>query len=69
MRETVNDLQEVSTNLTQAEFKGYCKGMSVKWVIRAADDAAKYPNAHKRVKFWDNAYEKYKHNCEQDGGL
>ena len=63
MQEAANNLQEVSTNLTTAEFKGFCKGMSIKWIIKAVDEKDKYPRAHLRVKFWDNAYEKYKHNC------
>jgi len=63
MQETTNNLQEVSANLTVAEFKGFCKGMSVKWIIKAIDEPAEYPGAQKRVHFWEGAYEKYKHNC------
>ena len=55
MQETSNNLQEVSTNLTRAEFKGFFKGMSIKWIIKAFDEPYKYTRENKRAKFWERA--------------
>lgn len=64
MKECPNNLNKLAMNLTKDEFLGYCKGMSLHWFFKLVDDRKRNPTAHKRVRFWDESYEKYKHNCK-----
>lgn len=64
MKECSNNIRRIALNLTEHEFKGYCKAMSLHWFFKTVDDPSRNPTAHKRVKFWDAAFDKYKHNCE-----
>lgn len=64
MDETSNNLQRISINLTKAEFEGFCKGMSLQWLFRAIDGTSRNTRVSKKLKFWDDAYEKYSHNCK-----
>lgn len=52
------------SNLTNDEFKGYCKGMSIHWLFKALGDSEKIDG--KRVAFWDEAHDKYKHHCKNN---
>lgn len=51
-------------SLSCEEFRGYCKAMSLHWFFKAFDDPSRNPTAHKRVKFWDGAYDKYSQHCD-----
>jgi len=64
MDETSHNMHRISMNLTKVEFDGFCKGMSLQWLFRAADDTSRNTRAGKKLKFWDRAYDKYSHNCK-----
>ena len=64
MKESNTNIQRVAVNLTCTEFHGYCKGMAVEWLLRAADDNTRTERANKKFAFWDSAYDKYKHTCK-----
>lgn len=63
MKESKNNIERIALNLTDEQFKGYCYGMSLHWLFKSMDDHNENIPARKRVKFWDGAYDKYKHNC------
>lgn len=64
MKECNYNIQRIATNLTSDEFKAYCKAMSLHWFFKMVDYPSRNPTAHKRVKWWEGAYDKHKHNCE-----
>lgn len=64
MKECDNNIQRIALNLTEQEFKGYCKGMALHWWFKKIDDPTRSSIVHRRIKFWDSAFEKHKHNCE-----
>ena len=61
MKECDANLTRIALNLTDEQFKGYCKGMSLHWLFKSLRGNV---SAGKRVKFWDRAYNKHKSSCE-----
>ena len=64
MEEAQNNLNKIAINLTCAEFKGYCKGMSVHWFFKCENNKQGNARAFNRSVFREGAYDKYKYNCK-----
>ena len=62
MEECNNNISNIALNLTKVEFKGYCKGMELHWFFKANESTYGH-TAYKRSKWWNSAYDKYKHDC------
>lgn len=56
-------IQSIALNLTEEQFKGYCKGNSLNRLKRSIgkNDAS---HQIKSMKWWDGAFDKYKHLCK-----
>ncbi len=55
-------IEFISINLTDCEFRGFCKGMELVYYRRA--QTREHPlYAIKSIKWWKGAYSKHRHNC------
>jgi len=58
-----HNVEFIALNLTDEEFKGFCKGMEMIYLRRSMTKRDSR-HANKSMGWWDSAYDKYRHNCK-----
>lgn len=58
-------VSSIAMNLTEVEFRGYCEGMQVVYILRAERGRNK-SSCGRRLAFWMSAFNQYKHLCKAE---